>query len=138
MVAERNKAFYLYNNHFCLIWKSEDVSFNRAIKELKEIFKVVDNFITEENVNSLSKYEFLPKKKESHLTIFILYDLEIHNTDRAGPYCISFYLLSKLAGRFNHDSSRYDLEKSKTDTFVIDGDDCISKALNFLLKLKGE
>ena len=41
-VTDRNSAFF-YNNHFCLIWKSEIVSFNQAIKELKDSFKIVDN-----------------------------------------------------------------------------------------------
>ena len=47
---------------------------------------MVDNFITEENVISHSKYEFTPKKFESHLSNFIVYDLETHNTDKARPY----------------------------------------------------
>ena len=51
-VAEKNIALFLYNNHFCLIWKSEGVSFNQTIKELKDKFKIVDNFITAENVKS--------------------------------------------------------------------------------------
>ena len=42
-VTEKNNALFLYNNHFCLIWKSEGVSFNQAIKELKDNFKIVDN-----------------------------------------------------------------------------------------------
>ena len=49
-ITERNIALKLHNNHFCLIWKSEGVSFNQAIKEVNDNFKVVDNFITEENV----------------------------------------------------------------------------------------
>ena len=36
-VTERDKALYLYNNHFCLIWKSEGVSFNQTTKKLKDI-----------------------------------------------------------------------------------------------------
>ena len=71
--------------------KSEGVSFKQAIKELKDNFKIVDNYITEENVTSHFKYEFTPKKIESHLTNFIVYDLETHNTDRAGPYNSTFY-----------------------------------------------
>ena len=35
-VTNRDSALYLYNNHFCLIWKSEGASFNQAIQELKE------------------------------------------------------------------------------------------------------
>ena len=69
-VTDRNNALFSYHNHFCLIWKCEGVSFNKAIEELKDNFKLVDNFITEENVNSHLKYEITPKKIESHLTKF--------------------------------------------------------------------
>ena len=54
-VTEKNIALYLYNDHFCLIWKSEKVSFNQAVEELKVIFKIVDNYITEEN--EISRFE---------------------------------------------------------------------------------
>ena len=61
-VTNRDSALYLCNNHFCLIWKSQHVSFNQAINETKNNFKIVDNYITEENVNSHFKYDFTPKK----------------------------------------------------------------------------
>ena len=51
-VIERKKALLLHNNHFCLIWKSEGVSFNQAVRKLKEKFKIVAKNITEENVKS--------------------------------------------------------------------------------------
>ena len=89
-VTERNKALYFYKIHFCLIWKSEGVSFNQAIQELKDNFKIVDNFITEENVKSRFEYMYKPKKIESHLTNFITYDLETQNTDRARPNIFCF------------------------------------------------
>ena len=41
-----------------------------------------------------------------------------------------------MAGRYNRDLSQYELEKSKKDTFVNVVDDCIIKALDFLLKFK--
>ena len=105
-VANRDSALYLYSNHFCLIWKSLGVSFNQAIEELKNNFKLVDNYITEENVNSYFKYEFIPNKINSHLTNFIAYDLETHNTDRARPYNMTFYRLSKIAGRYDPDPTK--------------------------------
>ena len=129
---------YLYNNHFCLIWKSEGVSFNQAIKELKDNFKIADNYITEENVNSHFEYEFIPKKIDSHLTNFIVYDLETHNTDRARPYVFCFHRLIKLPGRYNHDLTPDELEKCRKDTIAFDGDNYVKKALDFCLKLKGE
>ena len=137
-VTNRDSALHLYKNHFCLIWKSRGVSFKQAIKELHDNFKIVNNFITEENVNSQFKYEFIPKKIESHLTNFIIYDLETHNTDRARPYNMTFYRLSKIAGRYERDPTPEELKKSLDDTIAFAGDNCIANALDFLLELKGE
>ena len=137
-VTNRNSALFICNNHFCVIWKSEGVSFKQAIKELKDNFKMTDNFITEENVTSHFKYEFTPKKIESHLTNFIVYDLETHNTDRARPYNMTFYRLSKIAGRYERDPTQEELQKSIKDTIAFAGDNCINNALDFCLKLKGE
>ena len=64
---------------------------------MKDNFKIVDIYITEENVNSHCEYEFIPQKIESHLTKFFVYDLETHNTDRAKPYNMTLNRLSKLA-----------------------------------------
>ena len=49
-VTEINKDLYLYNNHFCVIWKSGGVGSNKALKQLERKFKKVDNFITEERL----------------------------------------------------------------------------------------
>ena len=133
-VTNRDSVLFLFNNHFCVIWKTEGVSFNQAINELKANFKIVDNYITEENVNSHFQYEFIPKKIDSHLTNFIVYHLETHNTDRARPYCISFYRLSKISGRYNRDQTSDELDKCRKDTIAFDGANCIEKALNFCLK----
>ena len=137
-VTNRDSALFLFNNHFCLIWKSEGVSFKQAIKELDDNFKMVDNYITEENVTSHFKYEFIPKKIESHLSNFIVYDLETHNTNRARPYNMTFYRLSKIAGRYDRHPTPQELKKSINDTIAFSGDDCINNALDYLLKLKGE
>ena len=56
-VTERNIAFKIHNNHFCLIWKSVGVSFHKTIKELKVYFKVIDNVISDKHVKSYIKYE---------------------------------------------------------------------------------
>ena len=137
-VTNRDSALYLYNNHFCLIWKSQGKSFKDAIQELKDNFKIVDNYITEENVNAYFKYEFTPKKIESHLTNFIVYDLETHNTNRARPYNMTFYRLSKIAGRYSRDPTPEEVQKSINDTIAFSGDNCINNASDYLLKLKEE
>ena len=137
-VTKRDSALSLYKSHFCFIWKSQGVGFNQGIQELKDNFKIVDNYITEESVKSHFKYEFIPKKTESHLTNFIVYDLETHNIDRARPYVFCLYRLSKLAGRYNRDLTKDEIEKCKKDTITFDGDKCAEEALDFCLKLKGE
>ena len=70
--TDRNIALFLYNIHFCLIWRNENVSFKQVIRELKDSFKLVDKYITEENVKSYFEYIYKPKKIESHLTNFIV------------------------------------------------------------------
>ena len=61
-VTDKNNALFLVNNHFCLIWKSEGVSFKQAIKELNDIFKIVETYTTEENIKSHFEYIYKPKK----------------------------------------------------------------------------
>ena len=46
-ITQRDTALKKHENHFCLIWKSGGVSFDKAIKELKDNFKVVDNIISD-------------------------------------------------------------------------------------------
>ena len=80
----------------------------------------------------------LYQRIESYLTNFIVYDLETHNTDRARPYNMTFYRLSKIAGRYERDPTQEELQKSIDDTIAFSGDNCIGNALDFCLKLKGE
>ena len=121
-LTERNISFFIINNHFCLKWKSEGVSFNDVKEfELKNNFRIVDKYKTEENLNSHLKYEFVPKKIESHLTNFVVYDIETHNTDRNKPFCIPFYRLSKFAGRYKRDLTPYEKEKCQKRHFSFYG-----------------
>ena len=32
-LTQRNTSLFLYNNHFCLIWKSKNISFNQVIED---------------------------------------------------------------------------------------------------------
>ena len=46
--------------------------------------------------------------------------------------------MSKISCRYDRDPTQDELEKSINDTIAFDGDNCVSKALEFCLKLKGE
>ena len=99
---------------------------------------MIDNYKTEKKYYFHFNYEFIPKKTEYHLTNFIVYDLETHNTDRARPYNMTFYPLSKIAGRYERDPTRDELQKSIDGTIAFAGYNYIGNALSFCLKFKGE
>ena len=80
----------MHNIHFCLIWKSDNISFNQVIKdELKPIFKVVDNVISDKHVTSFIKYDSKSKKVQSPPTKIVIYDLETFNKTRV-PYVVVY------------------------------------------------
>ena len=95
-LTQRNTSLFIYNNHFCLICKSKGFSFDKAIKESKDNFKVVDNVVSDKHVKSFIDYEYNPKKFKSPLTNIVVYDLETFNKIRAVPYCDCIYKLSKI------------------------------------------
>ena len=101
-ITQRDIALKLHNNHFCLLWKSNGVTFNQVIEdELKPNFKVIDNVISEKHVKRFSKCSFKHKKVQFPLTNIAVYDLEIFNKIRAVPYCSCIYKLSRISGK-NH------------------------------------
>ena len=51
---------------------------------------------------------------------------------------MTFYRLSKLAGRYERDPTQEELQKSIKDTMAFAGDNCIGNALDFCLKFKGD
>ena len=98
-VTERNTTLKTHKNHFSLIWKSDSISFHEAIKELKDNFEVIDKVISDKHVKSFTKYEYEPKKIQSHITNKTVYDIETFNTDRVVPYADFIYRLSKISGK---------------------------------------
>ena len=67
--------------------KSDGISFDKAIKEIKDNFEVVDNVISDKHVKSFINYEYNPRKLKSPLPNIIAYDLETFNKIRAVPCC---------------------------------------------------
>ena len=118
-ITERNIELKIHNDHFCLIWKSNDISFNQATKELKDNFKVIDNDISDKHVKSFFKYEYKPKKFQSQLTNMLVHDIETFNTDRAVSYDNCIYRLGKISGKYyNQDITDQEFEKFRKDCIV--------------------
>ena len=137
-ITQRNTALKIHNNHFCLIWKSDRVSFEKAIKELKDNFKVVDNVISDKHVKSFIKYEYKPKKVQSQLTNVVVYDIETFSVIKCVPYANCIYRLSKISGKYNKDISEKEYQKCLNDCIVFKGLDNINKMLDYVLQFKGE
>ena len=137
-ITQRNTALKIHNNHFCLIWKTNGFSFDRAIKELKDNFKVIDNVITDKHVTSYIKYEYKPKKVQSQLTNMVVCDTETFNTIKCVPYANSIYRLSKISGKYYPDISEKEYQKCLNDCIVFKGLDNINKWLDCVLQYKGE
>ena len=138
-LTQRNTALKIHENHFCLIWKSENIIFNQLIEdELKPKFKVGDNVIYDKHVKSFIKYEYNPKKVKSPLTNKVVYDLETFNKIRAVPYSSCIYKLSKISGKYHRDISEQEYQKCLNDCVVFKGTGCINEMLDHVLSFKGE
>ena len=122
---------FIYNKHFCLIWKSDGVSFNQVIEhELKPNFRVVDNVIADKHVKSFIKYEYNPKKVKSPLTNIVFCDLETFNKTRVVLCCSCIYKLSKISGKYHRVISEQEYQKRLNGCVVFKGNDCINEMLD--------
>ena len=138
-LTQRNTSLFIYNNHYCLISKSNGISFNQVIEnELKPNFKLADNVISDKHNESFFKYEYNPKKVESPLTNIVNYDLETFNKSRAVPYFSCIYKLSKISGKNHRDLSEQEYQKCLNDCVVFKGTDCNNEMKDHVLSFKGE
>ena len=137
-LTQRKTSLFIYNNHFCLIWESDGISFEKAITELKDIFKAVDNVISDKHVKIFLKYEYNPEKFKSLLINIVVYDVETFNENRAVPYCSCIYKLSKISGKYHRDISEQEYQKCLNDCVVFKETDCINEMLDHVLSFKGK
>ena len=122
-VTQKDTALKIHENHFCLIWKSDRISFDKAIKQIKDDFKVVDNVISDKHVKSYIKNDYKPKKVKSPSNKILLYDLQTFDKIRAVPYCSCIYKLSKISGKYHRYISEQEYQKCLNDCVVFKGAD---------------
>ena len=138
-ITQRITSLFIHITHFCLIWKSNGISFDQAIEqELKPNFKVVDNVISDKHVKSFDKYDYKPKKVQSPLTNKIVFDLETFNKIRAVPYFSCIYKLGKISGKYHRDISKQEYQKCLNDCVVFEGTGCKNELLDHVSSLKRE
>ena len=137
-ITERNIALYVNKNHFCSIWKSNALTFNKAKDELRLNSKDIVNIISDRHFKSFIKDEYKPRKIQSQLTNMIVYDTETFNTDRAVSYSFCIYKLSRISSKYTRDTGQQKYENCRKDCFVLKGTDCINDMLYNTLEFKGE
>ena len=76
----------MYQTHFCLIWNSNAIKFNKAIEKLKPNFEVIDIVLSDKHVKSYIECEYKPEKVQCHLPNMIVYDRETFKTIKCVPY----------------------------------------------------
>ena len=62
----------MFKNQFCLIWKSESVSFYKPIEELNLNVNVFDCVLSDKHSKCFIKNDYKPKKVQSHLTNMVV------------------------------------------------------------------
>ena len=85
-----------------------------------------------QNINSI------PKKVDSQLNNVIVYDIETYNKDRAIPYAVGFYPVSKIVSKWNRDLTQTEIDKCLNDITIFKGENCISTMFDYLKLFKGE
>ena len=130
---------FIYNNHFCLIWKSNGIRFNQVIEdELKLNFSVVDIVISDKHLKSFIKYDCKPKKFQSPMTNRVVYDSETFNKIHAVRYCSCIFKQSKISGKYNRETSEREYQKCLNERVASKGTDCNKELLHHVLSFKGE
>ena len=66
-------------------------------------------------MKSFIKYQYKLKKVQPQLTNMTVFDIETFNTDRAVPYAIGIYRLSKISGKYNRDGTQREYGKCRND-----------------------
>ena len=137
-ISQGNISMYIDNHHFCLIWKSNTISFDQAKAELILDFEVVDNVFCDKHVKSFVKKKYDPKKVPSPISKIFGYDLETYKKNRAVPYCSSKNKLCKISGKYNGDITEKNNQKCFNDCIIYKGSDCINETLDHILEFKRE
>ena len=64
--------------------------------------------------------------------------LKTYNKERAIPYAIGFYPVSKIVSKWNRDLTQTEIDKCLNDISIFEGENCVSDMFKRLQLFKGE
>ena len=73
-------------------------------------FEAVENVISDKHVKLFVIYEYVPQEVQSPLTNIIVYDLEPYIKDRTVACCSCIYILRKISGKHDRDSTEENIK----------------------------
>ena len=112
---------------------------SKAVSEVETNSKFINSEVNELNSQNFKEYKFDPRKVANQVTNVCLYDIETFNRDRAIPYAIGYFPISKMGiSKYNRDLTKEEIEKYLNEVRIFDGEDCITKMFEKLRAVKGE
>ena len=121
--TERRICLYIHENHFCLIWKTKNTTFTKAIKELEDNFKYEANQKSDNILKQAQEYKFPISNEKDCLYAVFAFDLETANVDfkqYCVPYAAACYHLNRLKECYNGNLSEDELKIERDNVHIFD------------------
>ena len=121
-VAERRICLLIHNNHFCVIWKTNQSTFPDAIAQIENNFRYEETQINDNILQQVIEYKFLVSYEMGCLYNVFAFDLETCNVDyseHCEPYAAVVYHPNNFYWCFNGNLDKEELaiERSKVHVF---------------------
>ena len=104
----------------------------KATEKVQKHYELEAACVDCDKVRQNAKNSFCPKKIEIQLINVNFSYLETFNRDRAVPHAVGFYRVSKILDKFDRDLTNDDIEKNKSNTVVMENEDCMSQTFDNL------
>ena len=122
-ITGKRVCLLIHNNHFCVIWKTNQSTFPVAIEEIENIFRYEENQINDNILQQVIEYK-MPKSYEINCLYNVFaFDLEMCNVEYS-EYCESYaagvYHLNILYWCFNGNLDKEELAIERSIVHIFD------------------
>ena len=122
-ITERRICFFIHNNHFCVIWKTNQSTFPDAIEEIENNFKYEGTQINDNILQQVIKYKFPISYEMNCLYNVFAFDLETCNVEYSEcceSYAAGVYHLNNLNWCFIGNLGKKELANERSKVHVFD------------------
>ena len=122
-VTEQRICLFIHENHFCVVWKTEQATFTDAIKESEKKFEYHSNHITDNILKQVVEYKFPISDAKDCLFAVFSFDLENVNVpyqEFCETYAAGGYHLDRSKECYNGDLTEEELEIKRQHVHIFD------------------